>query len=115
MTDTKHFDSNEPLNYSQVLGTAMEITDAADAANYLTAYEGYLVRRWSETPEKAHEIALANIGYYAGYYDFETRQRVQSLFNAVHPVFGSVEKGEPTVEEAFKLGYERGQQMKDKR
>lgn len=104
MTSTEHFKSDEPLTNAQVLGPAMQITDAADAQNYLAAYEAYMVRRWDTAPDEAHSIALSNLGYYAGYYSPETRDRVYALFNAAHPIFGT---SHPTAEEAFSEGMKR--------
>jgi len=58
---------------------------------------------------EARRIQLVNIGYYAGYYDFGTRQRMQALFGAVHPVFGETL---PTSEEAFQAGLDYGKKTK---
>ena len=60
-----------------------------------------------ETQEEAEGLARGNLGYWAGYFDHATRERVERLFRCEHPVFGSVaEKGPPTPEEAFRLGVE---------
>ena len=46
-----------------------------------------------------------NIGYFAGYYDNETRRRVERLFKCAHPIFGPIsENGPPTPEQAFEMG-----------
>ena len=59
--------------------------------------------------EEALEVQRSNLGYYAGYYDAETRARVERLFRCAHPFFGAIaEKGQPTAEEAFRLGLELG-------
>lgn len=52
------------------------------------------------------------MGYYAGYYDAETRERVERLFGAVHPIFGSVRN---TPEEILKAGIEMGRKARKKR
>jgi hypothetical protein len=44
--------------------------------------------------EKAEDIERANLGYFAGYYDRETRERVERLFRCKHPVLGSVAESE---------------------
>jgi hypothetical protein len=55
--------------------------------------------------ESAEDIQRSNLGYTAGYYDAETRERVERLFNCVHPIFGPIaEKGQPTSDQAFRLG-----------
>lgn len=83
---------------------AMKITsqDAADAyfAECVEHTMGYGFSR-----EKAEETERANLGYYAGYYDNETRARVEQLFQCAHPVFGTIaENGAPTPEQAFAAG-----------
>lgn len=56
---------------------------------------------------QAIEIAKSNLGYFAGYYDDDTRRRIEKLFQCSHPIFGSIEKmGTPTAEESFSAGYE---------
>lgn len=84
---------------------AMKMTDEADALEYLEALIERSIRIWKQTPEEARKTQLSNIGYFAGYYGHETRQRVQALFGAVHPIFGETQ---PTPEEAFKAGYDLG-------
>ena len=84
-------------------GPAMEITDQAKADAYFEACVKHCMQ-FDRIRAEAEEIERANLGYYAGYYDFKTRQRVERLFDAVHPVFGSVANGEPTSEEAFTAG-----------
>lgn len=43
---------------------------------------------WGHAREKAEEIERSNLGYFAGYYDSETRVRVERLYRCVHPIFG---------------------------
>lgn len=57
------------------------------------------------TPESHREMQMHNVGYFAGYYDNETRVRVQEWLGAAHPVFGSAT---PTPEEAFRQGHVAG-------
>lgn len=38
----------------------------------------------------AVQLAINDFGYYAGYFDIETRLRVERLFGATHPIAGSV-------------------------
>lgn len=83
---------------------AMEITEqgAADACFERLVERGMA---FGQTREEAESIQKQNLGYYAGYYDSETRRRVERLFQCAHPIFGSIEeKGEPTAEEAFEMG-----------
>lgn len=61
------------------------------------------------------EIAQKNLGYYAGYYDNETRKMVEELFFCEHPMFGSIkEKGDTTPEQAFEIGKKLGEILKKK-
>lgn len=45
--------------------------------------------------------ALSNVGYFAGYYDRETADRIYDAFETAHPIFG---RTHPSPDEAFKLG-----------
>ncbi len=59
---------------------------------------------FGKTREEAEEIERANLGYWAGYYRPETRERVERLFRCAHPFFGSIaEKGPPTPEQPTRL------------
>lgn len=81
---------------------AMEIHDESDAREY--------GMRHGQTREEAEGIQRQNLGYFAGYYDSETRERVERLFSCTHPVFGSIaQNGEPTFQEAFDKGREAAQ------
>jgi hypothetical protein len=103
-------ENKEVLTYGEALSPAMEITDEADAQQYLNDYIAYTQKHLDKNPsdKTASEIARINLGYYAGYYSHDVRARVEKLFNCSHPVFGSIkEKGVPTPEEAFNAGYNR--------
>lgn len=60
--------------------------------------------------EQAIGVVRQNLGYYAGYYDEETNQRVQRLFRCSHPIFGTTT---PTPEEAFQAGMDWAAKNKD--
>ena len=81
-------DNKESLTFGDVLEPAMTITDPEDAKQYFDAYVAWLETR-SVIRKNAENIARYNLGYYAGYYDQETQKRVERLFNAKHPIFGS--------------------------
>ena len=102
-------ENKETLTYGECLSPAMKITEREDANQYLKEYIAYTQKYLDEEPRDdnmtAEQIVKSNLGYFAGYYDNETRKRVERLFNCSHPVFGSIEKnGVPTSEEAFNLG-----------
>lgn len=102
-------EGKETLTYGECLGPAMEITDPEDARQYLAEYikytQTFLDKEPREDDMSAEQICKTNLGYYAGYYDSETRRRVEELFTCSHPIFGSIKNnGQPTPEEAFESG-----------
>ena len=102
-------ENKEVLSYDECTGPAMKIVDAEDAAQYKAAYIDYVskfhVDGKSENGLTTEEVVNHNLGYFAGYYSDETRERVERLFNCSHPVFGSIkENGAPTAAEAFHMG-----------
>jgi hypothetical protein len=87
---------------------AMEITTQADADEYFAVCVQHTMSFGTDR-EKAEDIERQNLGYFAGYYDNETRERVERLFRCKHPVFGSIaENGPPTPESALLSGLLRG-------
>ena len=95
---------------------AMKATTKDEADLVLMNYTLRLQTKWKKTPEEASRIAKENIGYYAGYFSNETRERVERLFDCAHPFFGKIsEKGPPTAEEAFRLGQEWGERIRKER
>lgn len=105
------FDYTKTYTYGETLGPAMQITDQAEADAYFKALVDYHVARWHVSRAEAEKSERGNLGYYAGYYDSETRERVERLFRCSHPVFGSIaEKGELTAEEAFAMGKKWGRE-----
>ena len=68
---------------------AMKITDQAAADEYFEACVEQTMRHGYPRAE-AERIERTNLAYYAGYYDDETRERVERLFRCVHPVFGAI-------------------------
>ena len=97
-------ENKETLTYGECLEPAMKITDPEDARQYMAEYVKFIAKHdcGKNTPE---EVAKQNLGYYAGYYDNETRMRVEMLFTCAHPVLGSIKQnGIPTSLEAFECG-----------
>lgn len=108
-------EGKEKLTYGEALGTAMSITDPEDAKQYFEAYVDFMVKHSSIKKREAIEIAKSNLGYYAGYYDNETRERVERLFCCAHPVFGSIAaNGAPTPEQAYDIGVKMGEKLRKK-
>lgn len=85
-------------------GPAMKMTDATEAASYFERCVQHTMT-FGVDRQEAERTERANLGYYAGYYDNETRQRVERLFSCAHPIFGAIAKvGAPTMEEAMQAG-----------
>jgi hypothetical protein len=85
-------------------GPAMEMTDQAKADAYFEECVIHMMG-FGKSRKEAEDIERANLGYYAGYYNSDTRARVERLFNCAHPVFGAIaEHGEPSPKEAFDAG-----------
>jgi hypothetical protein len=83
---------------------AMVITDQAEADAYFEACVQHCML-FRESRAEAEWIEKHNLGYWAGYYSHETRERVERLFRCEHPFFGSIaKKGPPTPQQAFKMG-----------
>jgi hypothetical protein len=54
---------------------------------------------------KARDALRHDIGYFAGYYDHATADRVYEMYDTDHPVFG---RTHPTPAVAFRMGLEMG-------
>lgn len=84
---------------------AMKIADQAEADAYFERCVEHTMTRFGRPRWEAEEIERANLGYYAGYFDNETRRRVERLFRCGHPIFGKIAAvGAPTPEEALQAG-----------
>lgn len=84
---------------------AMAIKDQAEADAYFERCVTHTMRYGKCTRQTAEEIERANLGYYAGYGDSNTRERVERLFHCEHPVFGKIaEHGRPSPEAAILAG-----------
>ena len=90
---------------------AMTIEDAEDAEQYFQAIVEHNVRFGNHTRDEAVVIEKQNLGYFAGYYDQETRARVERLFSCVHPIFGLANV---TAEDAYALGIGAGTATRNK-
>jgi hypothetical protein len=92
------------LTIGEKCGPAMQITDQAEADAYFEACVEHCMG-FGRSRSEAENIERQNLGYYAGYYDHPTQERVNRLFRTTHPIFGDKH---PTPEEAFKVGMEFG-------
>jgi hypothetical protein len=89
------------VTIGEMYGPAMKITDQANADEYFERCVEYGMRVGGQTRAQAESIQRQNLGYFAGYYDSETMERVNRLFRTVHPIFGATV---PTAQEALEAG-----------
>ena len=94
----------ENITIGEKYGPAMKIETQEEADAYFKACVLHTMS-FGSTRQEAEEIEKANLGYYAGYYDHETADRVMRLFRCAHPIFGT---SHPSPEEAFEKGKELG-------
>ena len=98
----------DKMTNGELYGPAMEIQTQAEADDYFAQMVRRAQRMFAKSKEKAESDERQNLGYWAGYYNSETRARVERLFRCCHPVFGAIADGEPTAEEAFEMGLKWG-------
>lgn len=101
----------EKITYGDKYGPAMDMTNQEEADGYFEILVLHSMENFGKTREEAEAVERSNLGYYAGYYDSETSERVQRLFNCSHPIFGKVDEF-PTAEEAFEMGMSLGKTQK---
>lgn len=98
----------DEMTIGEAYEPAMKMTDQAEASRYFEALVNRHMRCFGKSRSEAETNERANLGYFAGYYDNETRHRVERLFGCAHPVFGAIAKvGAPTPEEALQAGIDR--------
>ena len=101
----KALQSQDRMTFDETLGPAMEMKTQEEADEWFEALVERHTRLWPCPREEAEKSVRSSLGYYAGYYDSGTRERVERLFKCSHPIFGSIEQnGTPTAEEAFQAG-----------
>ena len=95
---------NSNITIGEKYRPAMEMKDQVTAAAYFLQCVEHCMS-FGKSREEAEAIERSNLGYFAGYYDHETRARVEHLFHCQHPIFGSIAThGIPTVEQALNAG-----------
>jgi hypothetical protein len=81
------------MTYGEAYNPAMKIHEQAEADAYFEKLVTDLVDNHAKPRAEAETIVRVNLGYWAGYYNHETRARVERLFKCSHPVFGAMAKG----------------------
>lgn len=79
--------------------------DKSKCEQFLKEYAKFIIEENEKatTYEEALNIAKSNLGYFAGYYDRETYDRINEAYGAVHPVF-KTNPFDIDPEEAYKTG-----------
>lgn len=108
----------EKISIGEKYGPAMSIRDQEEADAFFERLVEHTMKYADDeryrAREGAEQVERSNFGYYAGYYGTETRRRVERLFSCSHPVFGKIDAyGEPTMEDAFYAGLERGRAARE--
>lgn len=89
------------------LKTYPEIIDCA------LALEGENQRQFVDEYKKTGgPCALQNVGYFAGYYDTRTAERILEIFETKHPIFGAKM---PSAKDAYEMGLAAGAKAKGTR
>ena len=92
------------ITIGEKYGPAMAITDQAEADEYFESCVEHSMHH-GYSREEADRVERINLGYYAGYYSSETRERVERLFRCSHPVLGKIaENGQPSPADAMLAG-----------
>jgi hypothetical protein len=91
------------MTYGEEFDLALACNTQEEADEFVRTNIAHRVKDFGQTPEEAEKVLKANLGYMAGYYDQATAKKIEKLFNAPHPIFGSTR---PTAEEAFAKGLE---------
>ena len=92
----------EVSTIAMVYGPAMIITDEEEAKKYFDNLVAINMEQTGNSLIKATKQEKDNLGYYAGYFDEETRKRVWKLFDCAHPFFGR--RTDISPDEAFEMG-----------
>ena len=106
-------EGKETLTYGECLRPACEkIKTREEAAQYFKDYVAFIQKAIDKEGKEgkgkdAVAIAKSNLGYFAGYYDGETMERVNRLFDTSHPIFGRA--FDVTPEQALKAGIKAGE------
>ena len=92
------------ITIGEKYGPAMEMASQEEADAYFEKCVQHTML-FGKSREEAESVERQNLSYYAGYYDNQTRRRVEKLFRCAHPVFGPIGgTNGPTPEEAFEAG-----------
>lgn len=106
----------EEITFKEIFEEARMIKTAEEANQYLSSWVYYIWK--NHNPQrKLIKVILKEcrdrLGYYAGYYDRDTRLQMETMYGAIHPIIGSVlDTDKMSSKEIFDLGYALGEKMK---
>ena len=78
-----------------------------EAKEFFYEYVNYISTANHYSWDKSIEIAKCNLGYFAGYYDRETYDIINKIYEAQHPIFGC-NPFDVSSKDAFNKGMEIG-------
>ena len=91
--------------YGDIYGPAVSLTTKEEADDWWESAVENMMMRADRSRVDAEALVAVNLGYWTGYYDAETAQRVFALFahhNVSHPIFGK--RRDVTPREALDAG-----------
>jgi hypothetical protein len=91
----------DKATYGQLYGPAMEVQTEDEAQEYFAVLVRRNARITGNSDQEATRIERINVGYFAGYYDRDTADRVYRLYGFGHPIFGTTR---PTFEQGINAG-----------
>lgn len=99
--------------YGEKYGPAMAMESREEAAAYFEECVLDCMSNSGSSRAEAEVIERQNLAYWAGYYDHETRCRVERLFQCEHPLLGPASAGPLSPDEAFRAGVEFARGLAD--
>jgi len=90
---------DELFNYALSLARK----DKCCAKEFFEKYIRFISEINNISIEESIKCAKSNFGYYAGYFNRETEQLVDDVFETVHPIFGC-NSHDVSAKEAFEAG-----------
>jgi hypothetical protein len=93
---------------------AMKVSTKEEADGWLdvAVRKLHAASQGSQTKIEIEFAIKSNLGWFAGYYSHEDRDRIEKLFGCQHPYFGSIAvNGPPSVTEAIRIGIQRGKEL----
>jgi hypothetical protein len=91
------------ITIGEKYGPCAKITNSEDASKYFEELIEHTMS-FGHSRMEAIKIEKQNIAYFAGYFDHETRIRIEELFKCRHPILGKAVDYRPTAEECLELG-----------